>query len=462
MRIDPHGSPQLVLKKGPELVLRAGSWNGLHWTGAPTLKANSVYSYDFVSNEKEVSYVYYIHDSSVLSRTVMNQSGLAQRFTWINQTRTWAEFYAKMRDECDNYAQCGAYAICNINNFPVCTCFETFKPKSEQQWNVLNWTAGCVRKALLDCQRGDDGFLKIEALKLPDTSHSRAEKNISLVECEKSCLKNCSCTAYATLDIISGSGCLLLFTDLMDIKEILGGQDLYVRIAASELGKIESRRQHSWKKNVIIIVVSIVSVMGVLVLVWIMYARKIKRRNEGNTYDNRKMDENGEGSGKDDSGLTMRMTWSIGSTVGGGTIDPSSADSPNGGTGTRLIRAIQAFQTKLGAKIKELRKDLLMKVFFLVGFYCATAFATVIGQTGDWDSLFAALALVLVEGIGALMYKGSFPLLNKIRSLITVFNYWKAGLSLGLFLDSFKYEMDNITGSSNPFNLEIDVFSIFL
>ncbi|KAK0582514.1 hypothetical protein LWI29_026404 [Acer saccharum] len=158
-----------------------------------------------------------------------------------------------------------------------------------------------------------------------------------------------------------------------------------------------------------------------------------------------------------------RMTWSIGSSVGGGTIDPSSADSPNGGTGTRLIRAILAFQTKLGARIKELRKNLPMKVFFfLVGFYCATAFATVIGQTGDWDILSAALAVVVVEGIGALMYKGSFPLLNKIRSLITMFNYWKAGLSLGLFLDSFKYEMDNIIGSSNPFSFEIDIFSTFL
>ncbi|KAK0600364.1 hypothetical protein LWI29_014187 [Acer saccharum] len=123
--------------------------------------------------------------------------------------------------------------------------------------------------------------------------------------------------------------------------------------------------------------------------------------------------------------------------------------SPNGGTGTRLIRAIQAFQTKLGARIKELRKDLPMKVFFfLVGFYCATAFATVIGRTGDWDILSAALAVVVVEGMGALMYKGYFPLLNKIRSLITVFNYWKVGLSLGLFLDSFKYEMDNIIGST--------------
>lgn len=88
----------------------------------------------------------------------------------------------------------------------------------------------------------------------------------------------------------------------------------------------------------------------------------------------------------------------------------------------------------------EVRKGLPMKLFFfLVGFYCATAFATVIGQTGDWDILSAALAVVVVEGIGALMYTSSIPLLGKIRSLITMFNYWKAGLSLGLFLDSFKY-----------------------
>ncbi|MCH82845.1 ycf20-like protein [Trifolium medium] len=76
-------------------------------------------------------------------------------------------------------------------------------------------------------------------------------------------------------------------------------------------------------------------------------------------------------------------------------------------------------------------------LFFLVGFYCATAFSTVIGQTGDWDILSAALAVVVVEGIGALMYSTSLPLVTK--SLISVFNYWKAGLTLGLFLDSFKY-----------------------
>ncbi|XP_024012815.1 uncharacterized protein LOC18020044 isoform X2 [Eutrema salsugineum] len=61
------------------------------------------------------------------------------------------------------------------------------------------------------------------------------------------------------------------------------------------------------------------------------------------------------------------------------------------------------------------------------------------GQTGDWDVLSAALAVIVVECIGALMYRASVPLINKMRSIITMFNYWKTGLALGLFLDSFKF-----------------------
>lgn len=91
---------------------------------------------------------------------------------------------------------------------------------------------------------------------------------------------------------------------------------------------------------------------------------------------------------------------------------------------------------KVIGRLKELTNNLPVKLFsFLAGFYCATAFATVIGQTGDWDVLSAALAVALVEAIGALMYRASLPLKN----LIVILNYWKAGLSLGLFLDSFKY-----------------------
>lgn len=157
-----------------------------------------------------------------------------------------------------------------------------------------------------------------------------------------------------------------------------------------------------------------------------------------------------------------RRAWQIKSSMDGSGLDPSSSGSGGGG-GTRLVRTIQAFQTRLGARIREIRKNLPMKLlFFLVGFYCATAFATVIGQTGDWDILSAALAVVVVEGIGALMYRASFPLVKSIRSIVSVFNYWKAGLTLGLFLDSFKYEIDKIMSFSNLFDFEMDIFSLFL
>ncbi|KAF3335168.1 ycf20-like protein isoform X1 [Carex littledalei] len=151
------------------------------------------------------------------------------------------------------------------------------------------------------------------------------------------------------------------------------------------------------------------------------------------------------------------------SVVDGGTSESSSSNTTNNG-GTRLFNALKSLQTNLYNRINRLRKGLSLKIlFFLIGFYCATAFATVIGQTGDWDILSAGLAVVVVEGIGALMYRASIPVFKKIGGgLITIFNYWKAGLSLGLFLDAFKYEIDSIFEScGTPFDFQIDIFPGF-
>ncbi|XP_074272919.1 uncharacterized protein ycf20 [Silene latifolia] len=136
-------------------------------------------------------------------------------------------------------------------------------------------------------------------------------------------------------------------------------------------------------------------------------------------------------------GNRRRLDWSLKSSADGAGFDPLT----NSGDGrTRLLKTIKSLQRRLDARIKELKKDLPRKLlFFLVGFYCATAFATFIGQTGDWDILSAGVAVAVVEGIGALMYKISISSPNGIRSLVVWFNYWKAGLTLGLFLDSFKY-----------------------
>ncbi|KAG5565567.1 hypothetical protein RHGRI_001470 [Rhododendron griersonianum] len=77
---------------------------------------------------------------------------------------------------------------------------------------------------------------------------------------------------------------------------------------------------------------------------------------------------------------SKRLAWPIRSSADGGGLNPSQKN--NSRNWTRLIRAAQAIRLKLSARIKEIRKNFPMKVlFFLVGFYRATAFATVIGQT---------------------------------------------------------------------------------
>jgi len=190
-------------------------------------------------NEKEVYYEYKLLNSSVFSRFSVNPLGVAQRFNWVDRTHSWELFYTSQADQCENYALCGAYATCNISNSPICACLEGFLPKSPKDWDSGDWHDGCVRRASLKCDDGD-GFQKHTGVKLPDTSSSWYNKSMNLKECEGMCLRNCSCTAYASLDVRwGGSGCVLWFGSLVDIIEFPeGGQDLYIRMAISELGTI--------------------------------------------------------------------------------------------------------------------------------------------------------------------------------------------------------------------------------
>lgn len=122
-------------------------------------------------------------------------------------------------------------------------------------------------------------------MKLPDTSSSWYNKSTGLGECKGICLKNCSCTAYANLDVRGGgSGCLIWFGGLIDTIRSKGdGQDLYVRIAVSELENVEKKRPLDKKKQAVIIASSVISVLGLLILGVVSYTRKTYLRNNDNS-----------------------------------------------------------------------------------------------------------------------------------------------------------------------------------
>lgn len=236
--LNPNGYPQVTLLKESAEIFRTGSWNGIGFSGTPSLRSNSIYEYTLVFNEEEAYYCYDLVNTSTLSRFVLSPDGAAQRWIWVDRVQNWFLYYTSPIDTCDTYSQCGGYGSCNIGNSPVCGCLDKFVPKYPEDWARTDWSKGCVRRTPLDCENGD-GFLKYSGIKLPDTRYSWFNKSMNLKECEIVCLKNCTCTAYASLDIRQGgSGCLLWFGDLIDIRFFSeGGQDIYVRMAASDLGK---------------------------------------------------------------------------------------------------------------------------------------------------------------------------------------------------------------------------------
>jgi hypothetical protein len=236
-RLDPAAYSELIMIEDSNEKFRSGPWNGMRFSGTPQLKPNPIYTYRFFYDGDEEYYTYKLVNSSFLSRMVINQNGAIQRFTWIDRTQSWELYLSVQTDNCDRYALCGAYATCSINNSPVCSCLVGFSPNVSKDWDTMDWTSGCVRKTPLNCS--EDGFRKFSGVKLPETRKSWFNRTMSLDECRSTCLKNCSCTAYTNLDISinGGSGCLLWLGDLVDMRQINeNGQDIYIRMAASELG----------------------------------------------------------------------------------------------------------------------------------------------------------------------------------------------------------------------------------
>ena len=236
------GYPQRVVWKGSAMRFRFGPWNGVQFGGKSNLMQNMVFTYDVVSDEKDLYYMFKLLNSSAAMRMILNSDGDLKILTWTNNMQGWDNTVTLPTDKCDDFALCGAYGICNITEKTygrdICGCLDGFEPKFSEKWRLTDHSDGCVRKSKLLCGN-EDSFQSYSNLKFPDTQNSWFDRSLTLEECAAKCLKNCSCTAYGNIDVKEGgSGCLLWFGDLLDIREYLGNvQDLYVRRAAGELGE---------------------------------------------------------------------------------------------------------------------------------------------------------------------------------------------------------------------------------
>ncbi|KAL0399322.1 UNVERIFIED_CONTAM: G-type lectin S-receptor-like serine/threonine-protein kinase [Sesamum radiatum] len=165
--LDIRGYPQQVIKRGDSVLHRLGPWNGMRLSGTPTVRPNPAFTEGLYMNS---SVIYYRED-----------------------------------------------ALDSTGTSPACSCLDRFVPKDETSLGWILLVGWVLRRTLLNCW--DDVFLGYSGIKMPDSQFTWFNESFTLEECEAECLRNCSCMAYSNLDVRrGGSGCLLWFGDLVDIR----------------------------------------------------------------------------------------------------------------------------------------------------------------------------------------------------------------------------------------------------
>ncbi|KAG6416530.1 hypothetical protein SASPL_123962 [Salvia splendens] len=182
-------------------------------------------------------------------------------------------------DPCQTSGRCGPFGVCYQRDSPICSCLPGFLPRSNQEWNSLNWTSGCQRISDLNCVNGTtttttDDFLKVQMMIVTVNGDwlSGSES-----QCKTRCRTNCSCLAYG---FDGGRGCRLWSGTLNDIQKFPtdSGSNLYIRLSQSQLD------QNKNSKKTIIIVVAVVSfIVSICAFVswkWIAARRGKKRATQ--------------------------------------------------------------------------------------------------------------------------------------------------------------------------------------
>nr|GME21347.1 G-type lectin S-receptor-like serine/threonine-protein kinase At4g27290 isoform X2 [Ipomoea batatas] len=237
-RLDLLGLPTGILRRGSTVLFRTGTWDGSklgQYTFADLYM--SVIKSNFVYNDETAYYDFRCVESSTISRLVVNETGQITISIWRPHKKNsgWFVIGPIQVDHCDPYGTCGKNSLCNPNSPSLCECLDGFQPRSPLEWQSLQWSSGCVRRIALNCSDEAQGFRKLSGIRLPDRSRMVGNRTSmrSSTDCEKVCLGNCSCSAYAWAE---GVGCAVWHGDLQDMRLFYtGGQDLFIRMPASQL-----------------------------------------------------------------------------------------------------------------------------------------------------------------------------------------------------------------------------------
>ncbi|KAK4397954.1 G-type lectin S-receptor-like serine/threonine-protein kinase [Sesamum angolense] len=149
LELDPDGRQYIIRWNRSEQYWTSGAWNGHIFSLVPEMRLNYIYNFSYMDNDNESYFTYSLYNPSIISRFIMDVSGQIKQLSWDNSD--WNLFWSQPRQQCEVYAYCGAFGTCNQNSLPFCDCLPGFKHKSENDWNLRDYSGGCVRETNLQC-----------------------------------------------------------------------------------------------------------------------------------------------------------------------------------------------------------------------------------------------------------------------------------------------------------------------
>ncbi|KAL6884696.1 hypothetical protein ACP4OV_010632 [Aristida adscensionis] len=285
IRVDPYGSGRFAfIWNGTAIYHYIGVWNGRYFSSIPEMVMSDKYLFTYVDDGAAVNYSFQVTDPSTLSRMVMGPHGQLSMYDW-SVSGQWLLHWATPLSQCDVYALCGPFGLCDGASSDYCRCLPGFQPASQGDWAAQRWSAGCARKTALQCNSSNassssttDGFLPVQNVQLPSGYDAVAGgASASPGECASACLRNCSCAAYAyngTCLVWGGGG-----GGLMNVQQLAAGDTgastMFLRLAAADLPPSRNRG-----RGTVVAASVAVAAAAALCLVVFLAARARRRRQE--------------------------------------------------------------------------------------------------------------------------------------------------------------------------------------
>ncbi|KAI3717315.1 hypothetical protein L1987_68864 [Smallanthus sonchifolius] len=256
----------------------SGKWDGQIFSLVPEMRLNYIADFSFVDNANERYITYSLNNPSFISRLVIDNSGQIQQLSWVETSRQWNLFWSQPRDLCHVNGGCGAFGVCNQQTLPSCDCLTDYVPRSHTDWNLGDFSGGCVRKTEWNCS------VKIKKpmfiLSYVQGSFDENEAlSLDELACRRSCLGECDCNAYTFISNIcqhwNRENLNNMSHGFVSSNSYPHTSPLYIKVSSSD------RLKSNAKINTNVLVAGIVSgVLGLVFLcsIGVIFYRRVKRQ----------------------------------------------------------------------------------------------------------------------------------------------------------------------------------------